>query len=66
MEPKLEQELKIVLRNMNLSKDGQGLMWRLEKTQAFDDFPGGVEEITKTFKEQYALIQDEIKKFYPE
>lgn len=66
MEPKLQEEIKNTLLNMKLSEEGKKTMRNFQKTANFDEFPEGIEEVIRKFKEKYSLIKEEIEKEYPE
>lgn len=63
---KLEEAIKDVLLNMDRSEEGRKLMLGLEKTSDFDEFPEGIEEVIRRFKEKYSLIKEEVEREYPE
>lgn len=66
MNPEMQTAVKDILINMRLTKEGRKIMWELSKTLHFDEFPEGVEETVKKFKEKYELIKEEIEREYPE
>ena len=66
MDTKMQTEVKDILINMRFNEDGKRIMWKLSKTLHFDEFPEGVEEVIKKFKEKYELVKEEIEREYPE
>lgn len=62
MDPQLQREIKKILVNMKFSKEGRKAMWKMSKTVNFDEFPEGIEEAMRKFKEKYTLIIEEIEK----
>lgn len=62
IDPRLQREIKKILVNMKLSKEGRKVMWKMSKTVNFDEFPEGPEKTMRKFKEKYTLIIEELEK----